>query len=301
MIQIYPDKAGFMNRFIFALRNFSDKFGKVLSHPQILLFYWHTYVASKFNQIEPDIYVVSYPKCGRTWLRHIFEEYLKLSDAGCRQFPDKTLLTLPTKKILKFEHDQGTWVPFPPRIDQLTFNSRKYANRKVIFMVRDPRDVVVSSWYHLKYRENIYTDTISDFIHDDLIGIRKIVAFMNMWLESGYHLDDFLLITYEQLHQNPYIVFREILEFCEVPVISACLEQSVVESSFEKMKQGEIRQKKQEPWLRPGTKNSESSMKIRKGKIGSYKEELSSEDIIFLDEIINKTLTSQLPYGSFPE
>ncbi len=119
---------------------------------------------------------------------------------------------------------------------------------------------------------------------------------MNMWIEHSHIPHKFLLVSYEQVHRDPYAIFEEILNFCDIPVTPSFIEKAVVESSFEKMKQVEVQQKKQEPWLRPGSENFGKSMKTRKGKVGGYEEELSTEDIQFLNEIINTNLTSQLPY-----
>ncbi len=282
-----------MNQQLFALRNIADKAVKIVQSPATFRFYWQTYVLSKLDKAQVDHYFVSYPKCGRTWLRFMLQRYLALIEAPPSLFRDKSLLRLPDNRILKFEHDQGTWIPAPPKIEQLAFNATKYSGAKIIFMVRDPRDVLVSSWYHLKYRENIYPGSLSEFIRDDLVGINKIVAFMNLWLDHRHFPQKFLLLSYEQMHADPLTHFRHLLDFIEVSMQEEALQKAVTQSAFDKMKRAEGTEER-EPWLKPGAKGVDKAMKVRKGKVGGFREELSTADVEFVNDVIRTQLSPQL-------
>jgi hypothetical protein len=285
-----------MNQYVFAVRNVCDKLIKVIGDWDTLKFYWQTYVLSRFDNVEPDVYIVSYPKCGRTWLRVMLEKYLERRGGPLQHFSDRSLLDVSGEKTIKFEHDQGNWVPAPMRIDQLRFDATKYADRKVVFLVRDPRDVLISSWYHLKYRERIYPKGLSEFIRDDLVGIHKVVAFMNMWVEHSHVPADFCLMTYEQLHRETPAGFRQVLEFMGFEVESDALRYAIEASSFKEMKRMELEGSLKEPWMKPGAKDLGSSLKVRRGKIGSFKEELSEEDIEYLNDVICNKLSSRLSF-----
>ena len=285
-----------MNQYVFAVRNAYDKLVKVIGDWETLRFYWQTYVLSRFDNVEPDVYIVSYPKCGRTWLRVMLQKYLQQREAPLQYFNDRSLLGISREQVIKFEHDQGNWAPTPMRMDQLRFNVTKYADRKVVFLVRDPRDVLVSSWYHLKYRERIYQKGLSEFIRDDLVGIHKVVAFMNMWIEHSYVPADFCLMTYEQLHREPAASFQQMLQFMGIDVEPDALRYAVEASSFKEMKRMELEGSLKEPWMRPGAKDLEKSLKVRRGKIGSFKEELSEEDIEYLNDVIRNKLSYELSF-----
>ncbi len=135
-----------MNRFVFGLKNVSDKIVKIIDNPSLFKFYFQTYVLSTSNTTQPDIFIVSYPKCGRTWLRILLQKYLNLCGFENEEFRGRSLLKLPDNRVLKFEHDKGNWVPVPCSMKKLSFNTTKYSGKKVIFLVRDPGDVLVSSW-----------------------------------------------------------------------------------------------------------------------------------------------------------
>jgi hypothetical protein len=224
----------------------------------------------------------------------MLQKYLERRGASLQYFNDRSLLGVLGEKTVKFEHDQGNWVPAPMRIDQLRFNTTKYTDRKVVFLVRDPRDVLVSSWYHLKYRERIYQKDLPEFVRDDLLGIHKVVAFMNLWVEHTHVPADFCLITYEQLHRETPASLGQILEFMGFEIDSDALQYAVEASSFKEMKRMELQGSLKEPWMKPGAKNLENSLKVRRGKIGGFKEKMSEEDIEYLDDVIRNKLSSRL-------
>jgi hypothetical protein len=289
-----------VNQYVFAARNVADKFGKIIRNPGMMQFYWQTYIKSRFVAIEPDIYIVSYPKCGRTWLRILLQQYLKLADIPTQQFTDTSLFAIPGKYSIKFAHDQGTWVPAPPRLKNLSFNRKRYRGKKVIFLVRDPRDVLVSSWYHLRYREHIYRDDLGAFVRDELIGIHKVIAFMNMWMDHRHIPQDFLLVAYEQMHTAPLDTAQKILAFLQLDTNTELVQRALDESSFENMKKMETSGSLKEPWMRPGTSGSNNALKVRKGKMGSFREELSEEDIAFVNQAIRAHLNPELCYHEDP-
>jgi len=283
-----------MNWYRFAYRNVLDKLRKMLANPDTLVFYWQTYVLSQFDRVEPDVYLVSYPKCGRTWQRIMLQHYLQFIGCELKHYNDKSLLSIVGGQNIKFEHDQSSWIPAPPPLDKLRFDKEKYGSKKIVFLVRDPRDALVSSWYHLKYRENIYRGSLSEFIHDDLIGVKKVVAFTNIWMENSDNPGGFHLMTYEDLHRDSAGTFVKMLEFMNLPVNMDAVAKAVEASSFENMKKMESSGELREPWMKPGGKN-DNAMKIRKGKIGGFKEEFTPEDVAFLDDYIGRSLTPLLP------
>ena len=285
-----------MNRYHFAVLNVLDKLNKIVKNPKLALFYLQTYAISMLKKEAVDLYLVSYPKCGRTWLRIMLQKYLNYINYNSNLGSNKNIHYLSDGRKIKFEHDQGSWVPAPPSLSHLRFDHSKYFDKKIVFLTRDPRDIIVSSWYHLKYRESIYRNSLSSFIRDDLVGINKVIAFMNMWADSKEIPKEFCLLTYEELHKCPEKSFRKVLKLFNIPIHDKHITRAIEECSFKNMKKMEKNGSLREPWMKPGAKHSGNSMKIRKGKIGNYKEELSEEDIYYLDDTIRRDLHSLYSY-----
>ena len=268
-----------MQRFTFAKRNILDKAQKSLKSLATTKFYINTYLLSKINMPGPDVSVVSYPKCGRTWLRMMLINYYHELGVYATRFTDSSLLQTDKQRIVKFDHDHGNWVPAPKSYKNIQVNKAKFQNHPVIFLIRHPGDVLVSSWYHLKYRENIYTGTLSEFIREELTGIRKVVEFMNRWLEFEDASEPYMALPYETMKTVPKASLEKVLEFLDTPPDKALIKKAVKASNFKSMKQMEASGSLKEPWMQPGSKQSEHSMKIRSGKVEAYREEMQPEDI----------------------
>ena len=54
-------------------------------------------------------------------------------------------------------------------------NRFRYRRSKVIFLVRDPRDVVVSHFYQVTKRSKnpFVFNSITDFVKDDILGLKE--------------------------------------------------------------------------------------------------------------------------------
>ena len=284
-----------MHQYVFAARNVLDKLKKIAGGTSSAQFYLRTYVLSRFDRVTPDVYLVSYPKCGRTWVRVFMLEYSKLLGRPSRSFNDRGLITC-GDKIVKFEHGQGNWVPAPPRLSRMEFRRERYRDRRVVFLVRDPRDVLVSSFYHLKFRENIYTESLSTFVRDELVGAPKVVSFMNMWLEHQGEVGAFMMSSYEELHGAPEKAFSEMLSFMGIEVDQEKVLAAIDNASFDNMKKMETHGAMKEPWMQPGAKNLDKALKVRKGKIGGYRDEMTVGDMRYVNDVIAQRLDRRLPY-----
>jgi hypothetical protein len=283
-----------MHHLQFAARNVKDKLVKCVRQPAFLPFYLNTYLVKPFKEKEPDISFMSYPKCGRTWVMFLLDVYFR-ENGGSKYRRDSNWFELPTGETLKFEHGQGNWVPAPPRLEDMSFRNDRYENKKVLFLVRDPRDVLVSSWYHLTYREPIYRHSISDFVREDLVGARKVVEFMNMWVQHRSVPKAFVLLTYEDLKSDPDAALRTILEFIGVyDYTDEQIARAVEASSFQNMKKAEQSRDSDSPWMNPGRRPVDKAMKVRKGKIGGFRDEMTLADIEYVDRIVEKHLTDEL-------
>ena len=194
------------------------------------------------------------------------------------------------QSLVKFEHDKGNWVPSPPPPDKMNVDLEKFGDKKIVFLIRDPRDVLVSSWYHLKYRENIYQKDLSSFIREPLTGIDKVIRFFNQWIAQKDHFKNFIYLAYEDFHKDPYKTFYQLFDFMGLEINEDHLKKAVEGGDFNAMKKMESSGNLKEPWMKPGQKNIKHSMKIRKGKTGSYKQEMNTKDI----EYVNKRMQKQL-------
>lgn len=242
-----------------------------------------------------NCYIISYPKSGRTWLR------LMIGTVLCEQFAlDQNLilqidqLTQQAKRLRTvFTHDDSA-LGDTYNYRELNWDKSNYANQKVIFLVRDPRDVLVSSYFQVKIKLNRFDGTLSEFIRHDRWGINKILTFYKIWSENQNTPYKFLLIRYEDMHQDTAGVLRSVLNFMEIPDIpDSLLIKAVEDCKINKLRKAVVSGQYDQvegasSVLKEIDKNNPESYKFRKGKVKGYVDYLSPEDIDFVNHQIEQ-------------
>jgi hypothetical protein len=208
--------------------------------------------------------VISFPKSGRTWLRY-----------G---------LHLAGYDSIIFEHDgleynDGTKPP-------LNFDSAKrrahYASvDRIIYIERGTHDTIVSLFHQITGRFNDffgYQGTISEFLRDPYFGVENLIRFQLMWRELASDLP-VLTIRYEDMSENYAEVLQKTSAHFELGLSGEICKQIATKTTFAAMKKVEMECSFDQPWLQPRM----GAPKIRLGRVGGYREALSTDDIDFVD------------------
>lgn len=241
-----------------------------------------------------DYFIISYMKCGRTWLRYLIglmiEEQLSLN------FEDKLIYTdcyeyKQGYPIITAYHDDN---PHRKGDEDLVKEKYEYNNNKIIFMVRHPGDVAVSLYYHMKYRSKQYNGDIDTFV---VRKVQSIVNYYNIWYFNKGKMKDFILVRYEDMHSKALNVITSINTFLGFNKLSdEAAERVIHNSSFKNMKKYEMETKSENTQLNNKLAFNEKGAKIRKGKVKGYTDELKSETIQKIEKYINKNLNSFYGY-----
>jgi hypothetical protein len=106
-----------------------------------------------------------------------------------------------------------------------------------------------------------------------------IINAMNHWLNEFSRRDNFTLVRYEALRASPAEHFRDLLAVLGEPSPNANIFQEALEfSRFENMQKLEAAGSFDSNILHPGDVRDPESFKVRRGKIGGYREYLSAAD-----------------------
>ncbi len=211
--------------------------------------------------------VVSFPKSGRTWLRVMLDQLA----VRCGYHHDQS--------------GQKAAVPF----ERMNVPGAKFNGRRVVFLSRDPRDALVSGYFHVTRRHQGYQDDLSSFIRDSRHGIEKVARFNLAWrmrppVGSLVHR-----VTYEELMADTFRGLTEILKHLDVERTPETIRQVVSDNTFERMRAREatgIYAPRYGSKLMPGDPADEESFKVRKGKVGGYRDYLSAEDVSYCDSVL---------------
>ena len=233
-----------------------------------------------------DVIILSIPKSGRTWLRAFLCAYF------CRRFGLEFTLRpgrydLPGFPRVVFSHDLFEHRTKGDRWDRVRGKylvpRRELKRAKIILLARDPRDCFVSLYLQLTRRDpnapvKLRQKTASEMLRDEKFGMRSIIRTMNHWLNEFSGRDNFTLVRYEALRASPEH-FRDLLAVIGEPSPDANTFQEALEfSRFENMQKLEAAGAFDSNILHPGDVRDPESFKVRRGKVGGYREYLSADD-----------------------
>ena len=97
------------------------------------------------------------------------------------------------------------------RPENLPHSLRQYQDKDVIFLVRDPRDVIVSLYFHQTKRKNLFSGSLSEYIYQDVGSIDTIIAYYNLLARSHSLARNTLFLRYEDIYENPVRELRKVL------------------------------------------------------------------------------------------
>jgi len=244
-----------------------------------------------------DVIILSIPKSGRTWLRAFLCAYF------CRRFGLEFTLRpgrydLPGFPRVVFSHDLFEHRTKGDRWDRVRGKylvpRRELKRAKIIVLARDPRDCFVSLYLQLTRRDpnapaKLRQKSVSEMLRDEKFGMRAIISTMNRWLNEFSHGDNFTLVRYEALRAAPAEHFRDLLGVLGEPSPDATTLREALEfSRFENMQKLEAAGAFDSNILHPGDVRDPESFKVRRGKVGGYREYLSAGDQQFSAAAMNE-------------
>lgn len=212
--------------------------------------------------------IVSYPRSGRTWLR------VMLHDLSI----EPRFTHVGSKSILQH------------RPDEVCRGMERYYGRHIVFLHREPRDVLVS-YYHHCCRQDVWQGDLPSFIRDPRNGFERILAFNLGWLEASAKFKGFMVIGYENLRAEPQKGLTRIVRFMRCNLARGKdIELAIENNTFENMKKreqsGELRARHGDRFMPRGS--SDNHMIVRRGVIGGHSAELDAADNEFCDELLHR-------------
>ena len=217
-----------------------------------------------------DVFLISYPKSGNTWTRFLIANLL---------YPDKNPNFANINEL----------VPDPEALSKRNLNrlprprilkSHQYFNpsyRKIICIVRDPRDVVLSEYhFDIKRRAIAENHPLHSYVAGFVQGVvnhpygnwGENVA---SWLYTRGSDPEFLLVRYEDLQSHGLREMGRIAAFLDVPADTNRISFAIEQSSADRMRQLE----KTQGHLWSSTKETRADKPfVRRAAAGGWKEEL---------------------------
>jgi len=254
------------------------------------------------EMMRADTIFVSFPKSGRTWVRVFYYAYL--SRLAGREFSWKAAGFSGYPRVF-FTHDRWEhrllpgWWNFIRGKHLVPPEARR--RKKIVLMVRDPRDVVVSLHFHLLKRSHAFKwkpQPMGEMLRDPKFGIAQVIELMNGWLAEWHGRPNFKVLHYVDCRNNPTREFLGLLEFLGLaPVNDAAFAHALEFSSFDNMQTMEASGKFKERELSAGNRADAESFKTRRGKVGGFLDYFSADDQAYAAQEMKK-LDSRFGYAA---
>lgn len=264
---------------------------------------WGRDLSLLWKSLQTTGYLLSFPKCGRTWLGLMLNDLLA-NRSGVEQC-DPTKIkrhasvrrNIPRIRVL---HDDK---PHQHAPEELSANKFMYYPSRVLFLYRDPRDVMVSLYFHSTKRKGMDVGSMADFVWRREGGLPTLVTYYNVWSRERHRLPRINLLSYEDLLANPYENLDMIARFFRIPRVTEDEVRATVDAwEFKKMQEKERNRSVGTGKVQPRNPGDLESFKARKGKAGGfvdYMEPALVEQInTYLMEHLDPFYTEQYTYAT---
>jgi hypothetical protein len=225
-----------------------------------------------------DTFLVSYPKSGNTWTRFLIANLVYPE-----KHPDFSNINelIPDPEALSKRHLSS--VPRPRVLKSHQYFDPRYP--RIIYVVRDPRDVALSQ-YHFHRKRRLIDDTyplerfVTRFVAGETSEYGSWAENVSGWLATRYGRPGFLLLRYEDMIADAPAELAKVAAFLNIVADSPRIAHAVEQSSANKMRELESAQ----TGLWSSTKDTRSDVPfVRSAKAGGWKSGLPESSVIELE------------------
>ncbi|MDP5081408.1 MAG: sulfotransferase domain-containing protein [Winogradskyella sp.] len=229
-----------------------------------------------------DIFIAGFPKSGNTWMQNLIAGIQYGIETS--MLPDKL-----TQELVPDVHGKHYYKRFNDVMFFKTHELPRKEMRRVIHLVRDGRDAM-ASYYAMNQAIKNRITLEEMFVQGKGIYPALWHEHARKWLENPFN-SDILIIKYEDLIRDACTELKKVVAFAKIECTEEVIYRSIKGNSFQEMKKKE----KVFGWDNKDWDKNENF--IRKGKIGSYKNEIPIE----LIKDFQKKSLSELQFFNYIE
>lgn len=226
--------------------------------------------ANRYFKVYPDdIFLISYPRSGSTWSRFLVANLVFPNEDV--SFTNLDRLVPATASVSRRILER---IPRPRIIKCHNYFDHRY--KKVIYIVRDPRDVVLSEYRLALKRRGIpdgypMQDYVASFLRGEVNDYSSWKENVGSWLAARGNTDGFLLLRYEDMVRQPAVELAKIARHLAIDAAPQRLETAVERSSADRMRQ--LEKKQGDAWI--VTKGHRKDVPfVGEAKAGAWKTQL---------------------------
>jgi hypothetical protein len=236
--------------------------------------------ANRYFKVYPDdTFVISYPRSGSTWSRFLIANLVYPKDAIT--FANLDEFVPATASVSRRRLDQ---VARPRIIKCHNYFDHRY--QRVIYIVRDPRDVVLSE-YRFLLKKRLIADGypmelfVQRFLRGEVNEYSSWKENVGSWTAARGGDDGFLLLRYEDIAAQTEVELAKVARFLRIEASTDDLMLAVTRSSADHMRS--LESKQSDLWI--VTKGSRRDVPfVGNAQAGQWKSLLSSESVAAIEQ-----------------
>jgi hypothetical protein len=237
-----------------------------------------TDIAGRNLRVYPDdVFIASYPRSGNTWTRFLIANLMHpgqpVTFANIETvIPDAQALS---SRALKR-------VPRPRLIKTHEYFEPRY--RRVVYLVRDPRDVALSLYnFRRKYGSLDDSYPLERYVAERFLPGDLDVSWgehVGSWLGTRMNHPGFMLVRYEDLLQDPPRELTRLAGFLGVAASTESLAQAIERSSASRLR--ELERVEHEAWVTTKGKRADVPF-VAQAVAGAWKQRLPEPSVALIE------------------
>jgi hypothetical protein len=223
--------------------------------------------------MQAEALICSHPRSGGRWLRFLVAHYLAAKHRlGIPVTPRSVFSVVPdhheesTRGYPAFRFAESRTLPLVAVCHQ-PFRWDLHRAFPIVFLARNPYDVVVSAYFYLQEKEQ-ETGSMREFVHHPRLGLSAWIDYMNAWAPKLLTHRDAAYVSYAMLHADSGKALRTVLDFLDHQPDAKLVDKAVASATA----------------LR-------SDRKIRTGQEGNFWDHLQPEAIFDIQERVHRDLS----------
>ncbi len=224
-----------------------------------------------------DVFIVGYPRSGNTWFQHLVAGLCYGIHAS--ETPMNVIHSVvPDVQKSRIYRRIGKQMFFK------THHLPESCYQRVVYLVRDGRDVMVSYKHYLEQRPPHTTDFKKMITEGERLFPCKWEDHIKQWQANPFGAQ-MLVIKYEDLLRQPSVELRRFCDFIGKDASDALIERVIGESAFDHMQEKE----KWDVGLGDARWPAEGHF-FRQGLIGAYQREMPADILNLFERKANEAL-----------
>lgn len=262
-----------------------------------------------------SLLIISHPKAGNTWLRMMISRLYQVRFDIPSDFTVKSdELALRDSRAPRVLATSGYYSYEGVVGAALAEDAPPSALRQkpIVLLARHPCDIAVSWFCQFAKRQSVAKqELINAFIENPIdrhtiqhwefvrysdIGLPLLIDLLNTWERRVAQLKRAIIVRYEDMREEPVRELQRITELMGETFTEEELANTAEWTSFEHMQRMERDGHFKRGGLRLIDPDDETTRKVRRGKVGGYRDDFSPEQVAELDTLVAGRLSSTFGY-----